>query len=236
MNLENINILTKKETNELLKKVVAGDLEARNKLIESNLRFAMYFARKYAKTDLELDEFFSDAVLGLTKAVDTFKEEKIGQISFLTYASTCMKNEILLTLRKRKRKLDKIVNMQDFSVQKNDDDQPITLQEILPSDTPSIISKIILEESFKNMYQAIQHLSEREQYILKRKYGITSWEDIQNLDKYREGYGSKYSFASDKEIAQELKISRSYVTKLHELALLKLKSELTGVANPFDVK
>lgn len=231
MNLENLPVLSKLETNELLKKVKNGDASSRDKLIECNLRFCMLYAQKYAKNSFELDEFFSDAVLGLTKAIDTFKEDKIEKISFLTYAGVCIKNEILGTLRKRNKKSNDYLSLQEMISPLSDDDKASYLEDVIPSNDPSLISKIIKEDNYKKLYIAIQNLPEREQYILKRKYGITSWEDIQKMDKYSDNYGNKYHFVSDESIANELNLSRSCVTKIHNQALHELKINLKNIEN-----
>lgn len=231
MNLENLPVLSKLETNELLKKVKNGDTSSRDKLIECNLRFCMLFAQKYAKNNFEVDEYFSDAVLGLTKAIDAFKEDKIGKISFLTFAGICIKNEILLTIRKKNKKSNDYVSLQDIISPLYEDDKPSCLEDVIPSNDSSLITQIIIEDNYEKLYSAIQKLPEREQYILKRKYGITSIDDLKKMDKYSDNYGNKYHCVSDSAIADELNISRPYVTKIHNQALHELKKELKNIEN-----
>lgn len=228
MNLEK-NVLTREETDELLKKVVSGDLEARDKLVEANLRFVMLIAQKYAHNEFELDEYFSDGAFGLTKAVDTFKEDKIGKISFLTYAGICIKNEILISIRRKSKKSNDIISMDGIISPIYEDDKALVLQDTITSNEPSLISRIITEENYKKLYHSIQGLPEKEQYILKRKYGITSWEEVEKMDKFGDNFGSKSSYVPDWVIAKELNVSRTYITKLHRQILEKLRDCLDDV-------
>lgn len=218
--------LTREETNELLLKTLNGDDEARERLIECNYKLVMSIVKRYASQTIDYDDFFSDGVYGLIKAIDTFDIAQVGNIAFSTYATICIKNEILMDIRTRHKKSNDVVSFQEVVACAKDNNDTMTLGEILPSKEPSLISSMIKEENYRKLYIALENLPEREQILLKHKYGLTSWEDLKNLDKFSESFGNPYLGLKDKEIAKIIHTGRCNVSRLHSQALDNLKEEL----------
>lgn len=195
--------LSKSEEEYYLRRYFRGDKEAKNKLIEHNLRLVAHIAKRYASNDQELEELISIGTIGLIKAINSFSSEKGYKIS--TYASKCVENEILMSIRSSKKQKAEVSMNTIIGTDKDGND--MELLETLDSDEKdtidTIYNKIISEEVIKYIDAK---LPEREKYIMKLRYGIE---------------GNKMK--TQQEIADELGISRSYVSRIETKVQNKLK-------------
>ena len=193
--------LTPQEENDLLEKYFQGDQNARNQLIEHNLRLVAHIAKKYeGGKDLQ-EDLISIGTIGLIKAVDSYKPNKATKLG--TYAAKCIENEILMHMRSNKKiALDVSLN-EVLGVDK--DGGEMTLLDILPSDQKEIIDQIQTNDQITKLQEYFTILTPREQQILIFRYGLN----------HHEVY-------TQKEIASQLHISRSYVSRLEKHALIKL--------------
>jgi RNA polymerase sporulation-specific sigma factor len=182
-----------------------GSRFARNKLIEHNLRLVVYVARKYDTSIANLEDLISIGTIGLVKAIETFKNNK--NIKLATYASRCIENEILMHLRKRSR--SKLEVSLDEPLNIDYDGNELLLADILSSDENEITDKIEQEEKRNIMLEAISTLSNREKEILNLRYGLVSGEEM-----------------TQKDVADFLGISQSYISRLEKRIIKKLKMQL----------
>ena len=234
MHFPEMPTLSREETDALLKKSLNGDDQARERLIACNYKLVMKIVKKYAQANTDYDDFFSDGIIGLIKAIDSFDLSKVGQIAFSSYASICIRNEILMDIRTKNKKANDVASFNDVVGHAKHSGVEMHLEETLETEEPSLISCLIKEEYFKKLYIALSNLPEREQIVIKKRYGLTSWEDIKNLDIFSDTFGNHFSSAKDKEIAQILHTGRSNVCKLHNQALIQLKEQLNDMGISFD--
>lgn len=193
---------TKEESN-YLKRHKNGDKEARDMLIEHNLRLVAHIVKKYSMVDKETDDLISIGTIGLIKAIDTFDSDK--GIRLATYASRCIDNELLMMLRSGKR-LSKEVYLYD-PIGSDREGNEINLLDIIEFEDSDIAESIVLEDEIKKLYELIfEVLTEREREIICLRYGLN---------------GSRET--TQREIAGELNISRSYVSRIEKKALKKLR-------------
>lgn len=193
--------LTAEEENQLLEKYFQGDKEARNQLIEHNLRLVAHIAKKYdGGKDLQ-EDLISIGTIGLIKAVDSFKPDKAAKLG--TYAAKCIENEILMHMRGNKKiALDVSLN-EVLGIDK--DGGEMTLLDILPCEQKEIIDQIQTSDQIRKLQEYFLILTPREQEILIFRYGL-----------------NHHQVYTQKEIASQLHISRSYVSRLEKRALIKL--------------
>ena len=186
--------LSKTEEEYYLRKYFNGDKEARDVLIEHNLRLVVHIAKKYISNDQELEDYTSIGIIGLIKAIDSFKENKGYKIS--TYASRCIENEILMYIRATKKQKAELSLNQVIGTDKDGND--MELLDILEQEdvdtVDSIYNKTLLKEA-QNFLD--KKLDKREKYILNSRYGL-------------DGRKAK----TQQEVANELGISRSYVSRI----------------------
>ena len=197
--------LKPEEEKELVIKFRAGDMEARKKLIEHNLRLVSHIVKKYS-TAGDADDLISSGTIGLIKAVDSFSVEKNTQLS--TYASRCIENEILMLLRLTK-KHNVLIGLEE-SMGKDKEGNEITLQDVLAdeeSDLALEIEKIVLSEKILKIMK--ESLPEREYQIICLRYGL----------------GGCASYPQ-RIVAKKLGISRSYISRLESKALNTLKTKI----------
>lgn len=180
-----------------------GDMNARNKLIEHNLRLVAHISKKYYSATNDQDDLISIGTIGLIKAVNTFSYEK--GTKFATYAARCIENEVLMHFRiVRKRACEVCISEPVDS----EDTGDITLMDMC-SDEDSIIDSIDLKQRTERLYAIMQrHLEPREQEIIYMRYGLKGVRPL-----------------TQREIASKLKISRSYVSRIEKKALCVLKNE-----------
>ena len=194
--------LSKTEEEFYLRRYFEGDKKARDKLIEHNLRLVAHIAKRYSSSEQEMEDLISIGTIGLIKAIDSFREEKGYKIS--TYASKCVENEILMHIRATKKiKAEVSINT---IIGTDKDGNDMELVDTLDADSKdaidTIYNKIMSEQVIKYINTK---LPERERYIMNLRYGLN-------------GYEQK----TQQQIADELKISRSYVSRIETKIQKKL--------------
>ena len=198
--------LSQDEEKEYLEKYIHGDQEARNVLIERNLRLVAHICKKYSIPNLEMDDLISIGTIGLIKGINTFDIEK--NVKLATYASRCIENEILMYLRSTK-KLGAEVYLNE-PIGKDKDDNEISLIDILENDEKNIEEEIDFKLKMRQIYEKIRSvLKQREKIIIELRFGL----------------GGKKP-KTQNEVAQILGISRSYVSRIETKAIKKLGEEL----------
>jgi len=204
--------LSKKEEEECVEAIARGDADARNKLIEHNLRLVAYIVRKNYSDSKEQDDLISIGTIGLIKATETFNQSK--KISFSTYASKCIDNQIKMYFRKIKRQFAEVYMNDPIDTDK--DGNQITIADIF-KDPKNITDEVDLLINLKKLYQFInESLDEREKLIISKRYGLNT------------GSGGAVKAMTQREVAAALKISRSYVSRIEKKALQKLKDKFDG--------
>lgn len=183
-----------------------GDKDARNILIERNLRLVAHVVKKYSNTKVEQDDLISIGTIGLIKGINSFNIEKGSKLS--TYVSRCIDNEILMYLRSTK-KLNAEVYLNE-PIGKDKDDNIVTLQEVLENDDRSIEDEVDLKMKIRKLYKKISEvLKDREKTIIELRFGL-------------DGHKPK----TQHEIAEMMGISRSYVSRIETKAIGKLSKEI----------
>ena len=198
--------LSSEEERQCLEKLKQGDDEARNILIERNLRLVAHVAKKYGNSNVDQDDLISIGTIGLIKGINSFDVDKGSRLS--TYVSRCIDNEILMHLRATK-KLGAEVALNE-PIGKDKDDNVVTLEEVLEADIRSVDEIIDLKVKIKKLYEKIKTvLKDREKMIIELRFGLN---------------GSKPK--TQNEIAQMIGISRSYVSRIETKAIGKLAKEI----------
>lgn len=196
--------LEKEEELEALMALENGDEEARNKLIEHNLRLVVYIAKRYETNPIFMEDLISIGSIGLIKAVNTFKRDK--NIKLVTYASRCIENEILMFLRKKSRR--KVEVSFDEPLNIDYDGNELLLSDILGTDDDIVTKEFEKQENKRELLAAMATLKERERQILQMRYGI------------------EHEELTQKDIAQRLGISQSYISRLEKKIITKLKQQM----------
>lgn len=178
-----------------------NDSYARSKLIEHNLRLVLYIAKKFETPKTELEDLVSVGAIGLVKAVDSFKPDK--NIKLATYASRCIENEILMHLRKVNKTLNEVSLDEPLSV--DDEGSELIIADILPS-TNDNYQEVEFEDQKKFLLNTLSTLSPREKNIMIMRYGLNGQDEL-----------------TQKEVADLLNISQSYISRLEKKILKKLK-------------
>lgn len=195
---------TEEEEEQKIRELLMGNEEAKDSLIEHNLRLVVYIARKFDNTNIDLDDLISVGTIGLIKAVNTFNCEK--NIKLATYASRCIENEILMHLRKMSKlkgevSLDEPLNM-DYEGNK------LLLSDILGTDPEIVYKNSEKVAEHKILKDAIDRLNFREKQIMSMRYGLKGEEEL-----------------TQKEVADILGISQSYISRLEKKIVERLKKE-----------
>lgn len=197
--------LTAEEEKIYLEKFANGDEEARNILIERNLRLVAHVAKKYNSANADQEDLISIGTIGLIKGINSFNISKGARLS--TYISRCIENEILMYLRSTK-KLGAEVYLED-TIGKDKDDNSVTLKEVLENNEKNIEDEVDLKLKVKKLYDKIKEvLKDREKKIIELRFGL-------NGDKPK----------TQKQIAKMMGISRSYVSRIETKAIGKLAQE-----------
>ena len=195
--------LSAEEEQYYLQKYLEGDLEAKHILIEHNLRLVAHVIKKYQHLEENPEDLISIGTIGLIKAIITFNPEKNNRLG--TYAARCIENEILMLLR-TKKKLSKEVSLYE-PIGTDRDGNEIQLFDIIEADEADAHTKITLKDDTRLLYEKIEsELSPREQLVLKMRYGLYN----------QEAY-------TQREIAKQLGISRSYISRIEKSAIEKLR-------------
>ena len=189
-----------------------NNMTAKSKLIEHNLRLVAYIARRFENTNINLEDLISIGTIGLIKAINTFHSEK--NIKLATYASRCIENEILMYLR-RNNKLQNEISIYE-SLNTDGDGNELLLADILGTDEDMIFSRFEEETDKKVLnYAIVNKLNKREKQIVYLRYGINS-ENGEEL--------------TQKEVADKLGISQSYISRLEKRIIMRLKNEIKKMA------
>ena len=189
---------------ELLEKSRKGDLDARNKLIEHNLRLVAHIVKKYYKTGADQDDMISIGTIGLIKAVSTFNAEK--GIHLATYAARCIENEILMYFRNQKKSAQDVFISDPIDTDK--DGNALTLIDII-ADSGDIAEETDIKMGLERLKLIIPGcLDDREKKVIEMRYGLGGFEEL-----------------TQRDIAKKLKISRSYVSRIEKSALEKLRKQ-----------
>lgn len=198
--------LSSEEERNYLIQMANGDDDARNILIERNLRLVAHIAKKYSTTNVDQDDLISIGTIGLIKGINSFNVEKGARLS--TYVSRCIDNEILMHLRATK-KLGAEVYLNE-PIGKDKDDNVVTLQEVLENNDRNIEDEVDIKMKVKLLYEKMKSiLKDREKTILELRFGLS-------------GHKPK----TQNEIASMMGISRSYVSRIETKAINKLAKEI----------
>lgn len=182
-----------------------GSLEAKNVLIERNLRLVAHIVKKYPFAAEDTEDLISVGTIGLIKAISTFNSQKNCRLA--TYAARCIDNELLMFFRNRKKHTKNVSLYEPIGTDKEGNE--INIMEIFVSDEADIFDKVTLNEDTKKLYSLLPKiLTEREKYVISLRYGL---------------YNQKVR--TQQEIAEKLGISRSYVSRIEKNALKKLRGE-----------
>lgn len=196
--------LSKEEEDMCIKKLKMGDTQARNKLIEHNLRLVAHIVKKFDSKYVEQDDLISIGTIGLIKGIDTFSNDKGVKIT--TYCARCIENEILMYFRSN-NKTTKNISINE-SIGYDKDGNEISIMDVLKAPKPDFIDDISLKDNIKLLNKYLDVLMPREKEILVRRYGLNG-----HLEQ------------TQKVIAKELRISRSYVSRIEKRALTKILRE-----------
>ena len=195
--------LTAEEEKQYLKRLQNGDKKARQVLIEYNLRLVAHIVKKYQMMEADMEELVSIGAVGLIKAVDTFDQEKASKLA--TYAARCVENEILMYLRVRKKISRESSYYEPIGTDKEGNE--IRLLDIMESQDPEALDVIELKDDTRKIYTLLDRvLTPRERQVLIMRYGLYQ--------------GKEYT---QREIAEELGISRSYISRIEKNALQRLR-------------
>ncbi len=198
--------LSVREEREYLERYKEGDLEAREVLINRNLRLVAHVAKKYQGTDYEMEDLLSVGTIGLIKAVNTFKSEKGSRLA--TYAAKCVENEILMLFRANKKYSKEVSIYEPIGTDK--DGETVSLMDILELEGKEALEQVILNQDIRNLHESINNiLNETEKTVIRMRYGLFESKEY-----------------TQREVAKVLGISRSYVSRIEKKALEKLKEAL----------
>ncbi len=182
-----------------------GDMEARNKLIEHNIRLVVFLAKKYENTGYDLEDLVSIGSIGLIKGINTYKMDK--NIKLATYCSRCIANEILMFLRKNKRRKTEI-SFED-ALNYDAEGNELHLEDILGTDEDIVYKEFENKIDKKMLENELNSLNDREKHIMKLRYGLN------NTEEY-----------TQKEVANMLGISQSYISRIEKKVIKRLKSTM----------
>ena len=197
--------LSEEEEKLYLQKYKEGDLEAKNILIEKNMRLVAHMVKKYVTNDRNIEDLLSVGTIGLIKAVNTFNSSKSCRLA--TYAAKCIDNELLMMLRSEKRKAREVSIYEPIGTDKEGNE--ISLIEIVKADDVDVVEEYVLRQNISKVFQFIDELlTEREREIIILRYGLYGHNEI-----------------TQRELAMKLNISRSYVSRIEKKALRKLREK-----------
>lgn len=198
--------LSAEEEKMYVEKMNEGDIDARNILIEHNLRLVAHVCKKYSNTNIDQDDLISIGSIGLIKGIKSYDSKKSIKLS--TYISKCIDNEILMYLRSSK-KLNSEIYLDD-PIGKDKDDNTVTLQDVLENEDRPIDEEVDLKMKIARLYEKVKNvLKNRERTIIELRFGLNGEEP-----------------RTQKEIAKDMGISRSYVSRIETRAIGKLAKEI----------
>lgn len=198
------------EESAYLKRCNEGDQEARNVLIERNMRLVAHVAKKYQNTDYDMEDLLSVGTIGLIKAVSTFHVDRGSRLA--TYAAKCIENEILMLLRASKKYNREISLYEPIGLDK--DGEAVSLVDVIEMENKEVLEDLILSQDIQELYDVYEAcLKDQEKTVVGMRYGL---------------FGQKAR--TQREIAGILGISRSYVSRIEKRALEKMKGQLQALA------
>lgn len=200
--------MSEEEESKCLKKIEQGDIEAKNKLIEHNLRLVVYIAKKFEATTGDLEDLISVGSIGLIKAINTFNSQK--NIKLATYASRCIENEILMYLRKVSKQKNEL--SLDKTLSLDSEGNELVLSDIIGVDADEAYCSIESEFENQMVYQVLDTLDEKEKSIMKMRFGLMGEEE-----------------KTQKEVAELLNISQSYISRIEKKILSKMKKYINQI-------
>ena len=202
--------LTPGEESAYLKRCNEGDQEARNVLIERNMRLVAHVAKKYQNTDYDMEDLLSVGTIGLIKAVNTFQVNHGSRLA--TYAAKCIENEILMLLRASKKYNREVSLYEPIGLDK--DGEAVSLVDVIEMENKEVLEDLILSQDIQELYDVYEVcLKDQEKTVVGMRYGL---------------FGQKAR--TQREIAGILGISRSYVSRIEKRALEKMKGQLQALA------
>lgn len=196
--------LSSEDEDKYINKMLEGDKESRNKLIEHNLRLVAHIVKKFDKNYQDNDDLISIGTIGLIKGVDSYSKERGVKIT--TYCARCIENEILMYFRTNNKHL-KDVSLNDY-VGYDKDGNEISIMDVIKVEDKDFTEEIELKDNIKLLKKYMNVLNNRERKIISRRYGLDNKEE-----------------ETQKEIASSIGISRSYVSRIEKRALTKLLKE-----------
>lgn len=205
---------TPEEEKIAIERFLAGDMSARDELIERNMRLVAHVVKKFHPKHELLDDYISIGTIGLMKAVNSYTPTKKTKLA--TYAARCIENEILMYLRSLK-KVQKDVSLHE-PIGMDKDGHSLEITDLLPGLDKSTDEQLVDQEDTNRLYKHLSNLEKRELEIIVRRYGLVG-----------------HSPMTQKEISKQLKISRSYVSRIEKRALVKLYQSYIHEKNSFDV-
>lgn len=196
--------LSPEEEEKCIDDMFNGSKEARNKLIEHNLRLVAHIVKKFDSKENDTDDLISIGTIGLIKGIDTYKNDKSTKIT--TYAARCIQNEILMHFRAQK-KTGSTISLND-TIGHDKEGNEINLIDVIKDKDTDLFESLDLKNNIELLEKYLRLLNKREKEIIKKRYGLFNTKDM-----------------TQKEIADELKISRSYVSRIEKRALTKMLTE-----------
>ena len=193
------------EEQELLQKVAQGDELAKQRLIERNLRLVVYIARRFENTGVNIEDLISIGTIGLIKAISTFRVDR--NIKLATYASRCIENEILMYIRKISGQKAEV--SLDEPINTDWDGNELLLSDILGTDGDTVMRPMEENVEHQLLHEALSRLPERDRYIIDLRFGLRGGEEM-----------------TQKEVADLLGISQSYISRLEKRIMQRLRRDL----------
>lgn len=201
--------LSAREEQECLQKIQQGDTAAKNKLIEHNLRLVAHIIKKYYAVSSDQDDLISIGTIGLIKAINTFRADK--NIKLATYASRCIENEILMFLRKNSSQRTEVSF--DEPLNTDWDGKELLLSDVLGTEGDVVLRPIEADADRKLLSDAVGMLSQRERAIITMRFGLWGQKEL-----------------TQKEVADRLGISQSYISRLEKRIILRLRREIVKMS------
>lgn len=196
--------LKTEEEKELLERLMKKDVKAKNTLIERNLRLVVYISKKFENSGVNIEDLVSIGTIGLMKAINSYKLDK--NIKLATYASRCIENEILMFLRKN-NKIKTEVSI-DEPINTDSEGNDLSLADILGTDNDSVFKYVEESDNKKVLEVAIKKLNDREKIIMQLRYGFNGYDEL-----------------TQKEVADKLGISQSYISRIEKKVINNLKKD-----------
>lgn len=201
--------LPRDEEARLIAQLDSGEMQVRQTLIERNLRLVVYIARRFENTGINIEDLISIGTIGLIKAVNTFRADK--NIKLATYASRCIENEILMYLRKNAN--SRVEVSFDEPLNTDWDGKELLLSDVLGTDSDIVMRPIEADVDRKLLTDAVSKLPDREQTIITMRFGLRGQKEL-----------------TQKEVADRLGISQSYISRLEKRIILRLRREITKMS------